>query len=332
MKRCGLIPRVLLVGAALAGCRSVPVMEARQGDLRYPEELVAERIRTRIEAAGSVADLRAGGEPVYESEVLPGFYERRLYRPAWSDKRGPTRLVDDLVGALRRADLEGLRSEDYHLAGIETVLAAVRADAKRGPAITPDRWAELDLLLTDAFLVYGTHLLAGRVNPETLRPEWVANRRSADVAVGAGERPGVGEDRRHAREAGTTSARLPAVARGAGALPRAGGEGRLAHDPGGVDASAGRPRPCSGGASRAAAPRGRPRAGGGARRRPVRRGARAGREEVPATPRPRGGRRGEGRDPGRAQRERGASRGTAGAEPRALALAASGARDDATSS
>jgi len=46
--------------------------------------------------------------------------------------------------------------------------------------IVPDRLAELDLLLTDAFLAYGSHLLAGRVNPETLQQEWVANRRSAD--------------------------------------------------------------------------------------------------------------------------------------------------------
>ena len=93
------------------------------------------------------------------------------------------RLADDLVAALHQADLEGLRSVDYHLAGIETVLAAARADAKLGPALAPDRWAELDLLLTDAFLVYGAHLLAGRVNPETLRPEWASNRRTADIAT-----------------------------------------------------------------------------------------------------------------------------------------------------
>jgi murein L,D-transpeptidase YcbB/YkuD len=174
---------VLLIGAALAGCGWTPRAEAGQADNRSPDELVAERIRTRIEDAGVVAELRAGGEPVYESLVLPSFYERRLYRPAWSDERGPTRLADDLVGALRRADLEGLRSEDYHLAGIDALLAGVRADAKSGPAIAPDRWAELDLLLTDAFLVYGAHLLAGRVNPETLRPEWLAHPRSADIAA-----------------------------------------------------------------------------------------------------------------------------------------------------
>jgi murein L,D-transpeptidase YcbB/YkuD len=174
-----MLHRLLLIGAAIAACRPA----AGQVDLRSPAELVAERIRTRIEAADLVMELRAAGEPVYASLVLPSFYERRLYRPAWSDERGPTRLADDLIDALRRADLEGLRSEDYHLHVIEAVLAAVRVDAKRGPALAPDRWAELDLLLTDAFLVYGAHLLAGRVNPETLRPEWVSNRRTADIAV-----------------------------------------------------------------------------------------------------------------------------------------------------
>ena len=162
---------------------SPPGTEVGQANIRSPDDLVAEQIRTRIEAAGLVAELRAGGEPIYASEALPGFYVRRLYRPAWIDKRGPTRLVDDLVGALRGADLEGLRREDYHFAAIETLLAAVRPDTRRDGAIEPDQWAELDLLLTDAFLVYGSHLLAGRVNPETLEPEWVANRRGADFAA-----------------------------------------------------------------------------------------------------------------------------------------------------
>jgi murein L,D-transpeptidase YcbB/YkuD len=160
-----------------------PGIEVGHADIRSPDELVAERIRTRIEAADVVSELRAGGDPVYASVALPGFYVQRLYRPAWIGKRGPIRLVDDVVSALRRVDLEGLRPEDYHLPAIDTLLAAVRADERSGGLIVPDRWAELDLLLTDAFLVYGSHLLAGRVNPETLQPEWVANRRVTDFAT-----------------------------------------------------------------------------------------------------------------------------------------------------
>ena len=178
-----IIHRVLLIGATLTGWASSPGAVAAQGNLRSPDGLVAERIRARIESARVVTEPRAGGEPIYQSAVLPSFYERRAYRPAWGTERGPTQLVDDLMRALRRADLEGLRPADYHLAAIEAVLPALRAGAPWGPAIAPDQWAEIDLLLTDAFLVYGTHLVAGRVNPETLRPEGLANRRSTDIAA-----------------------------------------------------------------------------------------------------------------------------------------------------
>ena len=177
------IHRVLLVGAALAGWGSSPGLVTAQRALRFPDALVAGRIRARIDAAGVVTELRAGGEPIHQSAALLSFYERRGYRPAWGNERGPTRLVDDLMGALRRADLEGLRSADYHLAVIEALLPALWAGAPWGPAVAPDRWAEIDLLLTDAFLVYGAHLLAGRVHPETLRQEGLANRRSTDIAA-----------------------------------------------------------------------------------------------------------------------------------------------------
>jgi len=162
---------------------SVPGAVVGSDHIQSFDELVAERIRTRIKAACVVKDFRVSCEPVYASVALPGFYVRRLYRPAWSDKGGPTRLGDDLVNALRRADRDGLRPKDYHLAAIENLLEGVRADVRSGGVIIPDRCAELDLLITDAFLAYGSHLLAGRVNPETLSPEWVANRRSADFAT-----------------------------------------------------------------------------------------------------------------------------------------------------
>jgi murein L,D-transpeptidase YcbB/YkuD len=46
----------------------------------------------------------------------------------------------------------------------------------------PRQLVDLDLLLTDAFLIYGSHLLAGRINPEQIDPQWFTNRREADLA------------------------------------------------------------------------------------------------------------------------------------------------------
>jgi L,D-transpeptidase YcbB len=126
------------------------------------------------------AQIRARVEP---SSSLLAFYARRSFRPAWSGEQGPNRLADDLIDALGRADLEGLEPADYHLRAIQTSLDSVRADAAHGRSITPRRLADLDLLLSDAFLLYGSHLLGGRVDPETLHPRWDANRRAADLST-----------------------------------------------------------------------------------------------------------------------------------------------------
>ena len=138
------------------------------------DEQIAERLRVRVEAGGRPA--------LYETAALRAFYARRSFRAAWSNEHGPNRLADDMIQALQRADLEGLRPDDYHLAAIRAELDSVRADAGAAEPSDPDRLARLDLLLTDAFLLYGSHLLAGRVDLETLHPRWEANRRGADLA------------------------------------------------------------------------------------------------------------------------------------------------------
>lgn len=159
-------PALLLASILVAGVAQRP---------ETADERVAERIRTRVEAA---ADPR-----ILEPALMTVFYARRAFRPAWSDEHGPNRLADELIEAVRRADLDGLRPEEYHLESILSLLGDVRTDASGGHLTDPDRSAELDLLLTDAFLLYGSHLLQGRVDPETLHPRWTVNRRGADLAA-----------------------------------------------------------------------------------------------------------------------------------------------------
>ncbi|MBU1949076.1 MAG: L,D-transpeptidase family protein, partial [Candidatus Eisenbacteria bacterium] len=114
----------------------------------------------------------------YASLALPRFYQERTFAPAWIDDRGVTTAAEDLLEALRGAYQEGLIPEDYHLEGIATRLDKARTPGGAGP----DLYVDLELLLTDGFLVYASHLLSGRVNPETLDPEWIATRREGDLA------------------------------------------------------------------------------------------------------------------------------------------------------
>ncbi|GIX48544.1 MAG: murein L,D-transpeptidase [Candidatus Tectimicrobiota bacterium] len=140
-------------------------------------EAVRERLRSRIEAAGESLPLRVGSTPLYATVVLPRFYERRGYWPAWSSAEGLLPRAEELVAAIRDAEREGLDPGAYHLRQLEALLAAARQHPQ--PALLTD----LDLLLTDAFLTYGAHLLAGKVDPVRLDPEWHANRREADLAA-----------------------------------------------------------------------------------------------------------------------------------------------------
>jgi len=227
---------------------------ARLAGAQAVSEAVRERLRNRLETVPA-ADLAVRDEPVYASAALPEFYVSRLYQPAWSDHRGPLPVADSLIAAVRDAGGEGLRPADYHLRTIERTLREIRGAA--GPP-GARRVADLDLLLTDAFLVYGSHLLIGRVNPETIDPEWRANRRGADLAMILGGALASG----HVREALATL--LPP--RRVGAVSRRRRSRRMAHDP--RRRSAGTGDPESPRARRAHAPRAhRGSRGGGHRRR-----------------------------------------------------------------
>ncbi len=143
---------------------------------------VREFLRNRIEAAGLPAKITVGQQLIHASVVLPHFYERRAYRPAWSDDDGLLPQAYDLIRSIQQADQEGLRPGDYHLNSIEPAVKEIGQNQSNRGTLDPRRLVDLDLLLTDAFLIYGAHLLAGKVNPETFDREWHANRRESDIA------------------------------------------------------------------------------------------------------------------------------------------------------
>ncbi|MCG6923538.1 MAG: L,D-transpeptidase family protein [Acidobacteria bacterium] len=140
---------------------------------------VQELLRNRIEAAGAPPRIVVAGELIHCSTVLPRFYERRLFRLAWSDVRGPLPQASGLVTALRVATREGLDPAAYHLDRLEALLAG-RSEERLTPGPSPSFRVDLDLLLSDAFLLHASHLLSGRVEPTTFDPQWHVER-SPDV-------------------------------------------------------------------------------------------------------------------------------------------------------
>ncbi len=110
----------------------------------------------RLVASGSI---EIQGIALGREDILPEFYARRAYEPAWTD---PVR-VRELLGILAAAPTHGLDPADFFLPQLLTLSRA---------AETPSQRTELDLLLTEALIRYGYQRRFGKVNPEEMEPAW----------------------------------------------------------------------------------------------------------------------------------------------------------------
>lgn len=156
--------------AGLAGLR-LAGQEASDSD-RVPIIL-----RARLSAGGARPRLEIEGEAFRAAPDLACFYDRRGYVPAWSTDRGPLPVVDDLLAALAAAGDDGLRSEDYRLVPLRALAEAVRGRPDPLPR------ADLDLLLSDAFLSFAADLRHGKVNPEAIYSDCALAPEATDLAT-----------------------------------------------------------------------------------------------------------------------------------------------------
>jgi murein L,D-transpeptidase YcbB/YkuD len=148
-------------------------------------ERLAPLLRQRLTAAA--AEVRADDDAAdrlnerVEKSVLR-FYRDRGFRPAWSDGRQLRPEAEELVEILARAGRNGLDAEDYAPADLAAQSARL---AGRGLAAEEreTRLLAVDLALSRAFVLYGYHALAGRLEPQEVGVEWYANPRRADLAA-----------------------------------------------------------------------------------------------------------------------------------------------------
>ncbi|MDG4549843.1 MAG: L,D-transpeptidase family protein [Candidatus Contendobacter sp.] len=142
---------------------------------------VAIQICQRVRADPPPTHLTVDGRALRSLESTIQFYAQREYRPGWLEADGdPSPAAEDLLKAVAEADQEGLRGADYRPAELHKRLKAIQ---QQGSAANPDALAEFDLLFTDTFLTYGSHLLAGRLPPRRVDPDWAIKPRSRDLVV-----------------------------------------------------------------------------------------------------------------------------------------------------
>ncbi len=170
---------MLLATAGLLFTMLVPSRQAvGKGDFHQ----VVEQLRQILVRNAATLDLDMADGTVALHDGVLAFYRERQYAPAWFEEQSLTEQARQLVGILRQAETEGLNPEDYHVSAISALIDLQRIFNAYEELWNASALARLDILLTNAFLRYATHLTLGRVDPAAVYPrEWRAVQRQADV-------------------------------------------------------------------------------------------------------------------------------------------------------
>ena len=144
--------------------------------------LIKNHLKKKIELETTIERFRCRGELICGLSQIPLFYQRRDFFPAWCSDKGILPQAESLITEIKEANNEGLRPDDYHLSSILSLIKKIEEQQALDNTVNPELWADLDLLLTDAFMLYASHLFAGRVNPETVHADWTVSIPTADLA------------------------------------------------------------------------------------------------------------------------------------------------------
>lgn len=156
--------------SALLACLPVVARTAGAPDTGDPASPL---LQARVEELREYGELELRGARISSLTVLPALYEGNGFRRIWDDGR-----ADQLMRAIRLAEIDGLNPRDYHLATLE-LLESKRAGDGAAPLTL---LAHRDLILTDAFVRLWSHVrygkLEARVDSVPPLPRWDLRRQT----------------------------------------------------------------------------------------------------------------------------------------------------------
>lgn len=118
-------------------------------------------------------------EYLLSGNALPLFYVNRFYDPAWFDHGIFSNNGYVMLNYIRMVDQQGLQPEDYYLCLIDKYLDKMFLDTP----LNKEDMMKLDVLLTDAFMLLGSRLYYGKVNPEKECASWKMQRKDPELRL-----------------------------------------------------------------------------------------------------------------------------------------------------
>lgn len=173
-KLLSMITIMLFCGtAALAAEEGSPVLD-------FLNQETGKHIQELLEKSGTQNALLSVSRLLSHGEIIK-LYRERTFLPVWIDGWQLKAEAQELLEVLRDAGTHGLCGNDYLLAELEGLVRIQVDFSRHNLPLSPDNRAVLDLLLSQAFLTYATHMVEGQVDPSLAHVDWRSRRRKADL-------------------------------------------------------------------------------------------------------------------------------------------------------
>jgi L,D-transpeptidase YcbB len=144
---------------------------------------IAGYIRSSLETYSPEQRPAVSGTELYSSVVIHRFYGERNFQPAWIKDGKIPELAYEMRYEIGQSKFDGLNPVDYHFAVLNDYFSRFEAAKKQGKTLQDTELAAVDVLLTDAFIMMGSHLSLGKVDPENLKTAWNIQRNAPELVL-----------------------------------------------------------------------------------------------------------------------------------------------------
>ena len=169
------VTKILLILFIITGCAASPsqkskiIQDPHETHVAiFNQDTMSELIQQKTTRFSGKKGFTHRSELTLGVSTIPSFYLQRKFSPAWMGENGEFLLADDLLEEIKDCKKHALNPEYYHIKAIETLLNTVRDPHHIPSLMYQDIAADLDILLTNTFLLFSSHLLFGLVDPETV--------------------------------------------------------------------------------------------------------------------------------------------------------------------
>lgn len=144
---------------------------------------IAGYIRSSLETYSPEQRPAVMGTELYSTVVIHRFYGERNFQPAWIKDGKIPELAYEMRYEIGQSKFDGLNPVDYHFAALNDYFSRYEAAKKQGKTLPDNELAAVDVLLTDAFIMMGSHLSLGKVDPENLKTSWNIQRNAPELVL-----------------------------------------------------------------------------------------------------------------------------------------------------